>query len=396
MRLARLFAVRFLIFHGLLLAGAICAADPSLDTAAWRARSVVSLGETARLQRVMVRAQEGHAVTVAVIGGSITQGAKATRPEKRYGNLVADWWRQKFPKSHVEFVNAGIGATGSNYGALRAGRDLLSKKPDFVVVEYSVNDNDTQASAESLEGLVRQILAQPQQPAVMLFYMMRRGGSNSQAWHGKVGQHYALPAASFRDAIWPEIQAARIKWEDVVADEVHPNDRGHACCAGFITSLLDKTRQELPPQDRLPEIRPLPQPLLSDLFEHTTLCEADVLKPVVNNGWLYDPATKAWKSDKPGSTIEFEIEGQIVFSMHHVVKGPMGKARVHVDGQPVRELNGWFDQTWGGYRQTNEVARLQAPGKHHVRFELLADKNLGSTGHEFRILGLGTAGRTER
>lgn len=78
--------------------------------------------------------------------------------------------------------------------------------------------------------------------------------------------------------------------------------------------------------------------------------------------------------------------------MHYVVKGPMGKARVSLDGREVRELNGWFDQNWGGYRQTNEVARLAAPGKHRVRFELLDAKSPLSTGHEFRILGLGTAG----
>ena len=104
------------------------------------------------------------------------------------------------------------------------------------------------------------------------------------------------------------------------------------------------------------------------------------------------PKIKAWKSNKPGSAIEFEVEGRIIFTMHYVVKGPMGKARVSVDGKEVRELNGWFDQTWGSYRQTNEVARLADAGRHRVRFELLDGKSPGSTGNEFRILGLGTAG----
>jgi lysophospholipase L1-like esterase len=115
----------------------------------------------------MAKAQRGEKITVAVIGGSITAGAKASVPGKRYGNLVADWWRETFPKAEVAFVNAGIGATGSNYGALRASRDLLSHRPDFVVVEYSVNDGDTQEAAETLEGLIRQILSQPNTPAVV-------------------------------------------------------------------------------------------------------------------------------------------------------------------------------------------------------------------------------------
>ena len=191
------------------------------------ARSVVSMGDTARLQHALAKARRGEPVTVAVIGGSITAGAKASRPEKNYGGVLAQWWRQTFPKAKIELVNAGIGATGSNYGALRAQRDLLARRPDFVVIEYAVNDGNSQASAESLEGLVRQVLKQPNQPAVVLLFMMNHSGNNAQEWHGKIGEHYGLPMLSFRDALWPEIQAGRLKWDEVEADMVHPNDRGH-------------------------------------------------------------------------------------------------------------------------------------------------------------------------
>ena len=61
--------------------------------------------------------------------------------------------------------------------------------------------------------------------------------------------------------------------------------------------------------------------------------------------------------------------------MHYVVCGPMGRAGVKVDGRVTRELDGWFDQTWGGYRQTNEIIRDLDPGKHRVQFELLAEKS---------------------
>ncbi|MGV3757553.1 MAG: SGNH/GDSL hydrolase family protein [Verrucomicrobiota bacterium] len=203
------------------------------------ARSLVSAGDTARLQRVLTTAREGKPIVVGVIGGSITQGAKATKAELRYGNLVAQWWRTNFPNCKVEFVNAGIGATGSNYGALRAGRDLLAKNPDFIVVEYAVNDVNTKEMAETLEGLIRQILKAPNQPAVVMLFTMNKSGNNAQEWHSKVGAHYGIPMVSFRDALWPEIQAGKLKWEDVEADEVHPNDRGHAYAAEFVTRFID-------------------------------------------------------------------------------------------------------------------------------------------------------------
>jgi hypothetical protein len=178
------------------------------------AHSLVSPGNPARLQYALAEARRGEPVTVGVIGGSITAGAGANQSERRYGDRVVAWWRQTFPKATVRFVNAGIGATGSDYGALRAKRDLLSHHPDFVVVEYAVNDPNTQAAAESLEGLIRQVLREPNQPAVVLLFTMNQDGGNAQEWQSKVGRHYDLPMVSFRDALWPEIKARRTKWSE--------------------------------------------------------------------------------------------------------------------------------------------------------------------------------------
>lgn len=368
------------------------------DEAGILTRSLVSRGDVARLQHVLASARRGEKIVVGVIGGSITQGAMASKPELQYGPLIAKWWRETFPKAQVEFVNAGIGATGSNYGTLRARRDLLSHQPDFVVVEYGVNDGNSRECAETYEGLLRQILKQPNAPAVVLMFTMNNAGANAQEWQSKVGIHYSLPMVSFRDALWPEIQAGQMKWEEVEADMVHPNDRGHAYMAQFVTALVGDVLRELPPDQALAAVPALPAPLLTDLFEHVALFEAADLKPAQNQGWTYDAAhgwDAAWKSDAPGSTIDFELEGQVLFFMEWHVRGPMGQARVQVDELAPLTIDAWFDQTWGGYRLTRELARGLAPGKHRVHVELLADKNANSEGHEFRILGLGAAGVTE-
>ncbi len=365
----------------------------AFDNAALFSQSLVSTGDLSRVRQVMAKAQRGERVTVAVIGGSITQGAKATKPELRYGNLMADWWRKAFPKAEIAFVNAGVGATGSNFGALRAKRDLLVHQPDFVVVEYGVNDGNTQAFAETLEGLIRQILKQPNQPAVMQLFMMHQGGGNAQEWHSKVGAHYRLPIVSYRDALWPEIAAKRIAWDAVMADEVHPNDLGHACAAEYVAHLLDLAKG----QPGAPvAAQPPPAPLFSDLYEHTALFEAPDLKPISNSGWTLDTAAKCWSSDTPGSVITFELDGTALFSMHLVVKRAMGKAKLQVDDGAPAVYDGWFNQTWGGYRCTSLLANGLKPGKHIVRVELLADKNPGSDGHTFKLYGLGAAGVTAR
>jgi acyl-CoA thioesterase-1 len=90
----------------------------------------------------LAKARRGEEICVAAIGGSITAGGLQTKdPKNRYIARVADWFTKTFPKAKVRFVNAGIGGTNSLYGAMRVQRDVLSKKPDLVIVEYAVNDN---------------------------------------------------------------------------------------------------------------------------------------------------------------------------------------------------------------------------------------------------------------
>ena len=108
-------------------------------------------------------------LTIGVIGGSITAGARASDFYKTaYAPLVAEWFREKFPDVEVRFVNAGIGATNSVFGAHRVDQDLLTAKPDFVIVEFSVNDRDEMRAKSSYEGLIRKILKSEGKPAVSL------------------------------------------------------------------------------------------------------------------------------------------------------------------------------------------------------------------------------------
>jgi lysophospholipase L1-like esterase len=334
-----------------------------------------------------------------VIGGSITAGASASTEEHRWGNLVAAWWRDTFPQATITFINAGIGATGSDLGAHRAAAHLLVHRPDLVVAEYGVNDPNSQDAAETLEGLVRQVLDLPNQPALMLLFTMNNAGGNAQEWHGKVGRHYGLPMVSFRDALWPEIEAERLKWEDVEADVVHPNDRGHAYCAQYINAAVAAVLRDLPDDAALPAVSPLPEPLISGLFEHTFMANADGLAPAASQGWQAAelwPFGKAWEATEPGSTLECELEGTAISVAYWRIKRDMGRASVQVDDRPPVTLEGWFDQDWGGYSARALIARDLPPGKHRLRIEVLPDRAEASTGHRFILQLVMAAGLPPR
>lgn len=363
------------------------------------ARALVDQGDVARLQHVMAKAQRGETITVGVIGGSITQGALASAQDKCWGALTAAWWQNAFPDSEVMFVNAGIGATCSDLAAHRAKQHLMNKNPDVVIVEFAVNDSINPIETETLEGLVRQILNAPQQPAVLLFFTMDQAGNNKQVEHERIGRHYALPMISMKNALWPMMQAGEIAWTDFEADEVHPNDVGHGYCSQMLTGFMEKVLAALPKDDGLSDTSPVPQPLISDLFEHTALYTANSLKPAKNKGWeagLKDAMFGVgWKTNTPGSVLEFEVAGEAVSVLFWKIKGPMGRAEAWVDDRKPVVLDAWYNADWGGYTSFQLVDRDLSPGKHILHIRLLEETDPGSTGHEFQLRAVMTAGKGE-
>ena len=106
------------------------------------AKGIVSRGSWAAIQKCMLRAAAGYPITVGFLGGSITQGSLATKPENCYAYRVYRWWQETFPLSEITFINAGIGGTTSQFGVARVEEDLLTFQPDFVLTEFSVNDEN--------------------------------------------------------------------------------------------------------------------------------------------------------------------------------------------------------------------------------------------------------------
>ena len=200
---------------------------------------------------------------------------------------------------------------------------------------------------------------------------------------------------SFRDAIRPEIESGRLKWEDIDADVVHPNDRGHEYAAAFITSMLQEVLSSLPPDPHLPDAKPIPAPLISDVFEYTDILNFNDIEPVKNKGWEMLPKTPfgtGWRATKPGSILELDIEAAAVSVVFYRIRGNMGMVAAQIDDRPPVKMDGWFSETWGGYSHQTLIARDLAPGKHRLRIELLEEKAEASKPHKFDIAGISLAG----
>ena len=115
-------------------------------------KSILNKGNQARIAKVLQKALSGEDITVVTIGGSITSGAWATSDENKYAVRVKNWFVEQFPNITVNFQNAGISATPSLIGVHRVAEQVLSFDPDFVVVDFTVNENVAAGTTVSISA----------------------------------------------------------------------------------------------------------------------------------------------------------------------------------------------------------------------------------------------------
>ena len=62
--------------------------------------SLVYGGNNERLKRVLAKAQRGEEVTIAYLGASLTQGGRASQPEKCYAYLTYEYMNKTYAKNN--------------------------------------------------------------------------------------------------------------------------------------------------------------------------------------------------------------------------------------------------------------------------------------------------------
>jgi hypothetical protein len=356
----RQLAINVLTIGIALLATPSALADEPLATDLMIQRSLVSSGDPARLQAVFAKARRGEPICVAAIGGSITAGGNNTKdPARRYVQQLAKWFETKFPDAKVRFVNAGIGSTNSGYGALRVQRDIIEKQPDLVVVEYAVNDSTGKGKLdESYEGVLRQLLAGAPNRALIELFFMHKDNTNAQPEQEIMGRHYGLPMISFRDAVWPELQTGKLKWEVIYDDVVHPNDAGHDIASELLRDFLNDSLVKLPKTDaELAPVAAVPAPMISDTYERCSLFRPADLKPLSSEGWQFADS-KVWECGSAGGRLEYEVSGSILMLGRNIPATANKSVEIIVDGESPRPV------LPDGHNLP--VAKDLKPGKHRV------------------------------
>ncbi|MBQ7776949.1 MAG: SGNH/GDSL hydrolase family protein [Lachnospiraceae bacterium] len=345
-------------------------------------------GDLTRLAKAMRKAQNGEEITVGVIGGSITEKYSASSYEKCYASHVQKWWEERFPDTKVNFINAGIGGTTSYLGVHRVDEDLLYAEPDVVVVEFSVNDGNDNFFKKSYDNLVRKILFEEQEPAVMLLFTTTEAGYNAQENDSLIGFKYHLPMLSYANAVLPAIEAGEFTWDDISPDDVHPNDRGHAIIGEIMYRYLNDVYAKL--DEISEEVTPFNEKAVTkEIYLDAKLLDSDDIEPVSMGSFekkavnWYLPNN--WYTETGDEAIVFEVEAaNIGIAYQRSTDGSYGQYEVYVDGEYAATLDGYFKNGWGSTLQPDEVYLSDEPALHTIEIRKAAD----STGDLFAIIAL--------
>ena len=221
----------------------------SADYRAMIERSLMQLGDTRRIKNMIERAKAGEDVTIAYIGGSITQGAGAT-PIHTQSYAYQSWHMFDLAYgngNNVHLVKAGVGGTPSELGMLRFERDVVRDGvlPDLVVIEFAVNDEGDETKGRCYESLVRKVLALPNHPAVILLFAVFASDWNLQTRLAPVGEKYRLPMVSILDAVCPQFgkkagEGRVISKNQFFYDVFHPSNIGHTIMADCLQYLFER------------------------------------------------------------------------------------------------------------------------------------------------------------
>lgn len=330
--------------------------------------------DLARLKQCMRKAQAGEELTLGFFGGSITQDSLATKHENCYAYRVFSWWKENFPEAQLSYVNGGIGGTTSHYGVSRVVTDMLMYQPDFVVIDFSVNDEANEFFQETYEGLIRRMLAWPSQPALLLLNNVYYDtGENAQEYHNKVGEWYQIPCVSIRDTVYMRMKAGEFSREEISPDGLHPNDLGHSLVAAEITSFLEQVKQHMWEDETEAESgaaagagaeekktvkKGLPPAITENAYENAARLTIREVSPELD-GFRTDAREKTghldhfkngWIGKKPGDRIRFKVEAScIAIQYRKTISRPVCRAELILDGDEANPvlLDGNFDEDWG-------------------------------------------------
>lgn len=379
------------------------------------ADSLLSTGNNAKIKAVMKKARAGEDVTLAYIGGSVTEGAGAAPNAKCYAQLSCEKFAQTYGTGeNVHFVNAGMSGTPSSLGIVRYEKDVLGQMvsgqtPDILFVEFAVNDSGECTDGGAYEGLIRRALASGS--AVILVFSVFRDNWNMQSTYIPYGEHYDLPMISMKDAVsayMDEVDGFR-KW--YFSDAYHPTNAGYQLTAECIMNLFDAIDKEEVEEDNIPDVSAF-EGYKTDAFEGTVMMGPATIETLLaqqnssllqfNAGgfsetdaatgtYLYDSSKEKFPenwmhtAESGSDALTAKVKCKNLLVVYKLSNSEStGTAELYVDGKLKVTMNAYNRDGWNN-ATTVLAFREDEAAEHSIQIKM-AD---GNEDKEFTLLALG-------
>ena len=295
-------------------------------------------------------------LTIGYFGGSITDGTGASDMEKTsYRALVTEWFRRSYPDAEIDGFNASIGGTGTGYGTFRCERDLLSRDPDLVFIEYCVNDiGDTYDHVlPQAEAVIRKI--RKTRPLVDVIAVVSTDEDAAAAMGSgrqfesrdamlTAAYRYGVPYADPGAAMLFRILREGDDWKSYAPDGSHPSDLGHSVMANVITSVIAELLEKSETVNA-PVPHALPEPLCPGVLDGGKMTECRDIKNLKMNGFRIVPSSgdrfkEIIESETVGDSLSFDFEGPV---LGLIWDGGCvnGDVKVSVDGGEPVNVRSW-------------------------------------------------------
>jgi lysophospholipase L1-like esterase len=332
------------------------------------------------------RIQNKEMVTVAYLGGSITEW------EKGYREQTAAWMQKTYPSCKFRFINAGVGGTGSNLGVYRTDKDVLAYNPDLVFVEFAVNDRKTDSLdiVNSVEGIIHKIYQNNVKTDICMLYTinedmllaLQRGGHvRSVETMEKICDYYHIASINLQPDILKRLKSHELIFRGkgpfmdnqmvFCEDGTHPFPQtGHKLYAETIKKALETLSKER----KVVVNHALKKPLLGNI----DLSEAKIY-PLTNkflkgkwvtpsnstmNDYLAKKDILVLEDSADAAFLRFSFEGN-QFGFYDIIGPESGCVEISIDGKTPYEAMR-FDDFCQFYRKHFYLSEYLPEGKHVV------------------------------
>lgn len=351
------------------------------------------------LKNTVYKLKNHKKLNIGYFGGSITEGAGASHPDNCWRSLVTKWFRDTYPECEINEIMAAIGGTGSDLGAYRCEKDLLSKYPDLVFFEFSCNDAEDSflPVVNNCESIYRKIWQNNPYAEIVVVYTMIKSMDEdissgkiveSRAAHMATALYYGnILQIDMGQILREKVRIAPDGWNAYTVDTVHPNDEGYRIYADTIISRL--AAELSGPSYGLNE-RLLPKSLFGDR-SYIGACLVDATKASYDEKWTFVNESLCeryhtyMESMTPGATLEFKFEG-IRVGLYWMMAKDSGNIEYSIDEEEWREVSSWDFYC----KNFNRAHRMMLTddmkrGEHILRLRVSNNKEAESEGYAVRI-----------